>query len=238
MRAFPVLFRPLALAPGLLMLAFSLPALAQDSDPALITVTGEATAQASPDLATVDLGVTTEGKTAAEALAANNAALKAIMERLALSGIEERDTQTSNLSLNPNWVSSSDGTTSTISGYIAMNMLSVRVRDMAKLGTVLDAVVTDGANTLNGITFGLQDPKPVMSEARRDAVSDARARAEELAAAAGVTLGRMIALNEGSAYQAPMPMYRKDAAPAGAVPVAGGEVGMTSSVTMVFEVAE
>ncbi len=218
------------------MLALStLPLAAMAQDPALITVTGESTAQAAPDLATVDLGVTTEGPSAAEALSANSTAVKAIMDRLAAAGIEARDIQTSNLSLNPNWTSTPDGAGSVISGYMAMNMLSVRVRDLTKLGTVLDAVVTDGANTLNGITFGLQDPKPVMTAARKDAVADARTRAEELAAAAGVSLGRLVSITEGSAYMAPQPMYRKEMVQDAAVPVAGGEVGMTASVTLVFE---
>ena len=222
-----------------LMLALALPpmAMAQDTAPTLITVTGESTAQAAPDLATVDLGVTTEAPTAAEALAANTTAVNAIMGRLSKAGIEGRDIQTSNLSLNPNWSGTADGTGSVISGYMAMNMLSVRVRDLGTLGTVLDAVVTDGANTLNGIVFGLQDPKPVMGAARKAAVEDARARAGELAAAAGLTLGRIVSVTEGGAYQAPQPMYRQASAQDSAVPVAGGEVGMTASVTVVFEAA-
>lgn len=224
------------LAPFALILALASPPMAAlAADATLITVTGEHTAQAAPDLATVDMGVTTEGPSAAEALAANSGAVKAIMDRLAAAGVEGRDIQTSNLSLSPNWTSTPDGAGSVISGYVAMNMLSVRVRDLTKLGTVLDAVVTDGANTLNGITFGLQDPKPVMTAARKDAVADARARAEELAAAAGVTLGRLVSITEGSAFQAPQPMYRQSMAQDAAVPVAGGEVGMTASVTLVFE---
>lgn len=224
------------LAPFALILALATPPMAAlAADATLITVTGEHTAQAAPDLATVDMGVTTEGPSAAEALAANSGAVKAIMDRLAAAGVEGRDIQTSNLSLSPNWTSTPDGAGSVISGYVAMNMLSVRVRDLTKLGTVLDAVVTDGANTLNGITFGLQDPKPVMTAARKDAVADARTRAEELAAAAGVTLGRLVSITEGSAFQAPQPMYRQSMAQDAAVPVAGGEVGMTASVTLVFE---
>lgn len=224
------------LAPFALILALASPPMAAlAADATLITVTGEHTAQAAPDLATVDMGVTTEGPSAAEALAANSGAVKAIMDRLAAAGVEGRDIQTSNLSLSPNWTSTPDGAGSVISGYVAMNMLSVRVRDLTKLGTVLDAVVTDGANTLNGITFGLQDPKPVMTAARKDAVADARTRAEELAAAAGVTLGRLVSITEGSAFQAPQPMYRQSMAQDAAVPVAGGEVGMTASVTLVFE---
>ncbi len=222
---------------ALALTLWAVPLAALAADPALITVTGENRAQATPDLATVDMGVTTEGPSAADALAANTAAVTAIMNRLASAGIEARDIQTSNLSLNPNWTSTPDGAGSVISGYVAMNMLSVRVRDLGKLGPVLDAVVSDGANTLNGITFGLQDPKPVMAAARKDAVADARLRAEELAAAAGVKLGALVSITEGGAYQAPQPMYRQSVAQDAGVPVAGGEVGMTASVTLVFEAA-
>jgi len=219
----------LALAP--------LTALAEDM-PALITVTGEGVVQAVPDLATIPLGVTTEAETAAAAMAANNAAVQAVLDRLKAAGIEAKDVQTSNLSLNPNWVQTADGSAPRISGYVANNMLTVQVRSLDSLGTVLDAVITDGANTLNGITFGLQDPRPVLDDARRKAVEDARARAEVLAGAAGVKLGRLVSMQEGGAIMPPQPMYRMEAAMASPVPVAAGEVGLSSSVTLVYEIAE
>lgn len=212
-------------------------ALAED-DPALITVTGEGVVQVVPDLATIPIGVTTEGASAADAMAANSAALQAVLDRLAAAGIAAKDVQTSNLSLNPNWVQNADGSAPRISGYVANNTLTVQVRDLAALGTVLDAVITDGANTLNGISFGLQDPRPALDDARRKAVADARAKAEVLAGAAGVTLGRLVSIQEGGGAMPPQPMYRMEAAMASPVPVAAGEVGMTSSVALVYELAE
>lgn len=220
-------------------LSAAFPALAEDPQTGTISVTGEGRAEAAPDLATVSLGVTTQGENAAAAMAANTSALNAVMQRLTDAGIEARDIQTSNLSLNPNWQATPDGTRSEIVGYIASNMVTVRVREMEKVGPVLDAVVADGANTLNGISFGFQDEKPLLDRARTDAVQDARARAQLLANAAGVTLGRVLSITEGGSYAPPMPMYRMEAAAdAGAVPVSGGEVALAASVTMVYEIEE
>ena len=220
-------------------LALPLPALAEDAMPPMITVTGTGTVEATPDIATLSIGVTTQGETAAAALSANSAQLDAVMARLTAAGIEARDMQTSNLSLNPNWTGNDSASTTgpTIAGYVASNMLMIRVRQIDGLGAVLDAAVADGANTLNGLSFGLADPAPAMDEARKEAVADARARAELLATAAGVKLGRVISISEGSGPSYPMPMFRADAA-AMAVPVAGGELGLSASVTIFYEIAD
>ena len=231
-------FLSAALLSGLITLPAVASADSHMTAPATITVTGEGIVAAVPDLATVSLGVTMQGDTAAAAMAAGNTALQAVLERLKAAGIEDRDLQTSNLSLNPNW-QSGDGTTApVIVGYIASNILSVRVRDLDKLGAVLDAVVTDGANTLNGISFGLADPDPVLDEARGEAVADARGRAELLVGAAGVKLGRILSIAEsGGMMPMPAPMFRLEAA-SDAVPVAGGEVGMSASVTITYEIVQ
>ncbi len=215
-------------------------AVAQETAAATITVTGEGHAEAAPDLATISLGVTTQGKTAGEAMDANSAALAAVVARLKAAGVADRDMQTSNLSLNPNW-QQTDGTQAPlIAGYVASNQLTVRVRALDSLGAVLDSAITDGANTLNGISFGLDDPEPALDKARTEAVVAARARAELLVTAAGVKLGRVLSISESGGYvpPGPMPMYRMEADMAKAVPVEGGEVGLTASVTMVFEIAQ
>lgn len=216
-----------------LALPFSAPAFAE----ALVTVTGEATVEAAPDMATISLGVTTEGQTAAEAMTANSKALQAVVERLKAAGIEDRDLQTSNLSLNPNWVGYDSGSTPKIAGYVASNMLNVRVRALDGLGSVLDASIADGANTLNGISFELAQPRPALDEARKAAVADARARAALLIEAAGGTLGKIVSITENSGYGSPMPMFKSDAA-AAPVPVAAGQIGLSASVTISFEIAE
>lgn len=202
-----------------------------------ITVTGEASIAATPDMATVSLGVTTEGKTAAEAMAANSAALTAVIDRLKSAGIAEHDLQTSNLSINPNWTGYDSGAP-TISSYVAMNMLNVRVRALDGLGAVLDASIADGANTLNGITFELSAPRPVQDEARKAAVADAAARAELYAAAAGVKLGKIVSVSEQANFNGPMPVFQAEAKAAAPVPVATGQIALQAQVTVTYEIAD
>jgi len=232
MRLIPALMLTAALA----LPMTALPGTAR-ADTATITVTGEATVAVQPDVATLSLGVTTQGPTATAAMAANTAALAVVMDRLRAAGIAGRDLQTSNLSLNPNWVGYDSGQTPTIAGYTANNMLTVRVRALDSLGAVLDAAITDGANTLNGLTFELSEPGPKMDEARRAAVADAIARATLLVEAAGANLGPVMSITEGGGYVNPTPMFRAEAS-AAPVPVAGGEIGVTASVTIVFKIGQ
>lgn len=226
----------LALAASL-ALPLSLPALAQQSSAGTLTVSGEGVVRAVPDQAVLMIGVTTQAETAAAALAANSAALSSVLAQLTAAGIAERDMQTSNLSINPNWSNYDGSSESKITSYIATNQLEVRIRALDTLGAVVDAAISDGANTLNGLTFGVSDPKPMMNEARKAAVADARARAEVLAGAVGAKLGRIVSISDGGNYAGPAPMFRADAA-AGAPPVQGGEVGLTATVTMTYEIAE
>lgn len=207
------------------------PALAQTPQ---ITITGEGRVDARPDIAAVSLGVTSEAKTAAEAMAANSVQLATVLENLKAAGLAERDLQTSGLSLNPNWNHSSE-TGPVIQGYVASNQLTVRVRDLTILGQVLDAAVRDGVNTLNGVTFGVADEQPLMDEARRRAVSDARRKAALLSEAAGVTLGGVSSVSENSYGGGPAPQFRRaEAMMSDAVPVAEGEVSLSASVTIVW----
>lgn len=235
LRGLPAAASVLALAAAVMWTA--LPARAETA-PALITVTGEAAVERAPDMATVSIGVTTVAETAAGALAANSDAMRAVIDRLKAAGVAEADLQTTGLSVNPNWTgydASSSG--QTISGYTAANVLTVDIRALEGLGTVLDAAVSDGANTLNGLSFGLADPRPAQDEARRAAVADARAKAELLAAAAGVSLGAIVSITEGGGYGAPVPMFKAASADA-AVPVQAGEVSYQASVTVVWQLAQ
>jgi hypothetical protein len=215
-----------------LSLTLAHPGLAQDAPAAMITVTGTGTVDAAPDMATLSIGVTTQDDTAAAALAANSATVEAVIARLAAAGVAAGDMQTNNLSVSPNWTGY-DSASPRISGYVATNVVAVRVRGLERLGAVVDAAVADGANTLNGLTFGLAEPEPVLDAARLAAVADARRKAELLAQAAGVTLGPVRAVSEGASGPAPEPMFRAEAS---AVPVMGGEIGLSASVTMTFEI--
>lgn len=203
-----------------------------------LTVTGEGRVDVVPDMATVTLGVTSVADTAAQALAENSAQVATVIENLKAAGIEARDVQTSGLSLNPNWTNYGTDSQPRIEGYTAQNMVTVRVRALDRLGSVLDAAVKDGANTLNGLTFGLSNPQPVEDSARAAAVKDARRKADVLTGAAAVLLGPVLSITESTGYAQPMPMFRADAASAPGVPVAGGELTVGASVTIVYGITQ
>lgn len=203
---------------------------------ATLTVTGEGAVETVPDMALVSLGVTTEGKTAAEAMTANSDGLAAVLAQLTSLGIKPEDMQTSALSLNPNWTGHDTGSP-VISGYMASNMVTLRLRDLDGLGSLLDATIAGGANTLNGISFEVSEPKPLLDAARAEAVADAKARAEVLATAAGVKLGAIETIAEGGSGGGGGPMFKSMAAES-AVPIAAGEVVMSASVTITWQIAE
>lgn len=217
------------------------PALAKDKDrPGRITITGEGTVMVSPDMASLTLGVSSQAATAAEALAANTTQLAAVLERLKAAGIAERDLQTSGLNLGPRQEYSNDGKPPKIVGYEASNMLNVQVRDLGKLGGILDSAVGDGANTFNGLTFALTDPAPALDEARAKAVAEARRKAEQIASASGVSLGRITEIREGDRRNAPMPVSERmmHVKASGDVPVQSGEVGYSANVTITWELVQ
>lgn len=221
-------------SPLLIAAAMALPtAQFAHAETALIAVTGDATIAVTPDLALISLGATTTAETAAEAMAANSAAMTVIIENLRSAGVADGDIQTSMLQVNPNFSSSESKLSSDMGRYIAVNQVTVRLRALENLGTILDAAVSDGVNTLNGISFDLADKRPVQDQARMAAVKDAIARATLLAQAAGVGLGKITSITEGGAAAGPAPMYRMDAA---SVPVAAGELEISQSVTVTFEI--
>lgn len=207
-----------------------------------IAVVGEGRVEAVPDMATVSIGVIAQAKTGAEALAKNTAKMEYVLVQLKDAGILRKDLQTSNLSLSPRWdnSSSSGSEQPMISGFVASNTLSVRVRDLDKLGEVLDAVVQNGANTFHGLQFGLQEPQPARDAARQDAVADARRKAELYAAAAGVTLGKVMTISEaaGRGINPVMRTMGADMMQSRAVPVEQGELSVTASITVVFEISQ
>lgn len=200
-----------------------------------LTVTGQGEARVAPDLATIQLGVTTQAASAAEAMRQNSTQQTAVIEALAGAGIEGADVQTSGLNLNP-LMDYAEGRAPSVTGYQASNMVSVRVRDVARLGEVLDAIVAAGANEINGINFIRDDSSATEDEARREAVADARHKAEVLAEAAGLTLGPVLVLRDTPAMEGPRPMMMeaRGAADAAKVPIAAGEVALSAMVEMQF----
>lgn len=226
--------RPILAAVVLLMAVPA--AIAQEPAAPQITVTGEGSASAVPDMAVVTLGITSQDPEAGVAMGQASEVAGAILARLEGLGIAARDRQTSDLSLSPVWTNYDSGNERKITGYEASNQLTIRVRDLSGLGNVLGAVLEDGANRLSGLSFGLQEPGPVMAEARRDAVSDAMERARTMAEAAGVTLGPVMSISEVGGGSFPQPMM--EMARASAVPVAAGEAVMSARVNMVFAITQ
>ena len=206
------------------------PALAQTPPPA-ISVTGEATVSVAPDQAQIDGGVATDAKTAREASDANNSAMGKVLLALKGAGIDEKDIQTSRLSLQPQYATSSKSAERpSVVGYRASNRVTIRVRDVAKVAGMIDVLVGAGANEIGGINFVVSQASKLLDEAREQAVADARRKAQIYAKAAGVTLGEPISITEEGSGT---PMFRGKVAggmAASATPVAQGEE--TLSVTV------
>jgi uncharacterized protein YggE len=242
--------------PAMLALATALttPALAQQISPVpaieqghtLLTVTAEGKSEREPDLAVFSAGVTTQGKTAGEALGANSAAMTRVIAALKQRGVADRDIQTSNLSINPVYSEQRrlpDGSfeqkAPEIVGYQVSNTVSVRQRQLGDYGKVIDTLVAAGANQVNGPSFMLDKPDAALDSARTEAVGKARARADLYARAAGLRVVRIVSISESGGFAPPpMPvMYRMEARSAASAPVATGEVSLNVNVTVQFELA-
>lgn len=210
----------------------------------MIRVTGEGSVALAPDMAILTLGVVREAPTAREALSANSEAMAAVLAALKAFEIAERDIQTSGLSIQPRYTypnprEPGGEAAPRIDGYSVSNTLSVRIRDMARVGAVLDRAVSLGVNSDGGISFTNDDPSAAIAKARGDAMREAIERARTLAQAAGVTLGPVVDISEEGSRPRPVAMTRKmslDTAEMG-VPVQGGENRYSVSVTASFEIA-
>ncbi|MGC9955137.1 MAG: SIMPL domain-containing protein [Rhizomicrobium sp.] len=214
-------------------------ALADQAPPRTITMSGQGIAKAAPDQAQFSTGVVTQDRTAALALAANSRAMNAVFATLKRLGILDKDIQTSNFSLSPQYQVYKPGTSGPqrIVGYEVSNTVNVTVEDFDKTGAVLDALVSSGSNQIDNIGFSIRDTKALLAQARVAAVKDAIDRAETYAKAAGVTLGPILSIQEGGS-EPPRPLYRAMAmmAPGAPPPVAGGEESVSANVTITWEI--
>ncbi|MDE2135141.1 MAG: SIMPL domain-containing protein [Alphaproteobacteria bacterium] len=214
---------------------------ASDNQPAprMMTMPGQGVAKAAPDQAQFSTGVVTQERTAALALAANSRAMNAVFATLKRLGIPDKDIQTSNFSLSPQYQVCKPGTAcpQRIAGYEVSNTVNVTVEDFGKTGAVLDALVASGSNRIDDISFSIRDTSALLKQAREAAVKDAILRAQTYAKAAGVTLGPILSIDEGGSNQ-PRPLYKAMAMMAGAAPppVAGGEESVTADVSMTWEI--
>lgn len=197
-----------------------------------ITVDGVGQASATPDSAVIELGVQSRALTASVALSETNAQLASLLDALTTAGIAEDDIQTQQVSLFPVYDQPQNPTDNPeLAGFNAVNIVRVRVRQVDTLGELLDAAVTAGANTVQNIQFELSDPASQLAEAREAAVTNAREKAEQLAALNGATLGAVRTIVESN--QAAPVFARGDFGGGGAVPIAPGSqtVQVTVQIT-------
>jgi len=236
--------RPITVIASLLLAtALASPAFAAGS----MQMTGHGEVTAAPDTAYVTSGVTSQGSTAKDALAANTKDMAALIGVLKSAGIEEKDIQTSGFAVNPTYVYSDQKDANgyqlppKIVGYTVVNSVTVHVRDLGILGTMLDQEVGVGANTINGITFDVDDPSDLYAQARQAAFADARGKADLYAQAAGVQLGAVEQISETqNVAQPPMPyMAKAMAAPmdrGAPVPVAAGQLTFSIDVNVNWDI--
>ena len=215
-----------ALAGGLL----AAPVLAQVAPIATISVTGEAQVSVPPDLAQIDAGVSTEAKTAREASEANNTTMGKVLLALKGAGIDEKDFQTSRLSLQPQYAPNRNGPNAIV-GYQASNRVTIKLRDVTKVASTIDTLVGAGANDIGGINFMVSSASKLLDDAREQAIADARRKAEIYARAAGVTLGAPVSISEEGS-PAPMQFRRMSAGVAASAPVAQGEETLQVTVSV------
>jgi len=174
-------------------------------DATLLDVVAEGRSTRVPDLATIRAGVVTQGTTAQLALSENATRMDRVIAALKRAGVADRDIQTATIQLNPQY-RYGENVPPTITGYQATNSVSVRFRDVAKSGAILDALVREGANQIDGPNLGVEAMDAAMDEARTDAIRRARARAELYAKAAGLRVERILVIAEGASALPPQPM--------------------------------
>jgi uncharacterized protein YggE len=213
------------------------PASAQTAPPPMITVSGEATISVAPDQAEIEAGVTSDAKTAREASEANNAAMGKLLLALKAANIEQRDIQTSRVSLQPQYAPNRTGPSPAV-GYRASNRVTVRLHDILKVANTIDVLVGAGATDLGGVGFSVSNASKLLDDARVQAVADARRKAEIYAKAAGVTLGAPLDISEQGA-PAPMSFRKVSAGIAMApTPIAQGEETLQVTVSVSWAIKQ
>ncbi|CAN5682723.1 SIMPL domain-containing protein [soil metagenome] len=195
-----------------------------------VSVTGNGDSSVEPDEATVRVGIQAQAKTAKDAQnMASGIAQKVIADAVRIAG-DRKMVQTSDLSLYPQY-----GENQKLIGYQASNVVSVRLSDLTKVGSVVDAAVTDGANNVQGVSFGLKDNKAAQAEALKSAVADARSKAEAIAGGMGMKLGPLVSVEEqGAARPVPVMMEFRAKAAMAETPVEGGQIQTSAGVNVTY----
>lgn len=220
---------------------------AEDKKPTL-SLSAEGVVSASPDMAIITIGSVTQAEDAVSALEENTKSTSAFINALKAAGIEGKDLQTSNFSIEPQIVypktrlksSQSRPERPTIVGYTVRNMVTVRIRDLKLIGSVLNEAVTLGANSINGPRFDVEDPAALQAEARKKAMEMAIVKAQDYASAAGITLGAITQITEQGGFQpqSEMMMMARSSMAADAVPVEAGSVSYNATVSVEWSISQ
>lgn len=239
------LFRAAAFG-ALIVAGAAAPALAQETTPAAAASMFQATTlslsaygetRTAPDMATISLGVQTDAPTAAEALRANALKMNQVIAALKRGGIADKDIQTSGLNVSPQYVYQ-ENLPPKLTGYQVSNQVTIVVHDLTRLGQAVDASVNAGANTVGGISFGLEDSDKAENAARLDAVKNLQAKANLYAQAMGYRVARLVTLSEGGSYASPpppMPMAFAARDKAESTPIQAGELKVRIDINATFE---
>ncbi len=221
---------PLTLAPAAAQIA---PPIITDG--AVLEVAAEGRTTRVPDVATIRAGVVTQGATAAAALGENAQRIAAVLDALKRAGVAPRDIRTANVGLSPQY-RYADGQAPVITGYQATNTVAIRFRDVAKAGAILDTLVKQGANQIDGPSLSIDQPDAALDEARADAVKRARARAELYAGAAGLSVSRILSISENGQNDGstPQPILYARAKADASTAIAAGETDVTVTVNVRF----
>jgi len=202
-----------------------------------IVVVGEGRVTVAPDYAQIASGVSTRGKTVKEASDANSKTMAAIIKALLESGVTQNDVQTSRFSVQPVYVPPAPNTEPKLAGYSVSNQLRAKIRQIDKLGEILDRLIAAGATDVGNIAFLVSDPSKALDQAREAAIADARRKAEVYARAAGIRLGQVEWITEASGF-GPVPLRGQGASGArAAVPIATGDDTLEVTVTVGFTIA-
>jgi uncharacterized protein len=227
-----------SLAALVLMFVAAAPNLARADDDndnkRIISLAATGSIKTAPDKVDISTGVTSQAPSAKDALTKNSAAMSQVIDALKGEGLDPKDIQTTNFSVQPVYEERKQGRAPAIIAYQVTNSVRITVHDTAKLGAILDNVVTLGANDVGSIEFGISDPKALKDEARKQAVSQATTDAKLYAEAVGGTLGKVLAIAEDEGmvvtrYAAPVEMAPK------AVPIESGTATVEVRVRMTFE---
>ena len=241
--------RPLLLATALATSLMMTSACAQNAvaggyaipaDGTLLSISSQAESKRVPDVATMSTGVVTQAADANTAMRQNAVQMAKVVAAIKAAGVAERDIQTSGINLSPQY-RYAENQPPTITGYQASNTVNMKVRDIGELGKVLDSLVAQGANQINGPSFEVDKPDEAYDEARLAALKKAESRAKTYADAMGMRVRRIVSISEGGGFQPPMPIMRMqamDAAQSKETSVSPGETTLGASLDVVFELGK